>query len=83
MANKADKTALEAKADVSALANYATTEALTSGLANKADASALAAKQDVMSAGNGIEISGVKAGDDTITVDGTGVKVTEGKFTEA
>ena len=87
MANKADKTALEAKADASALANYATTEALTSGLANKADASALAAKQDVMSAGNGIEISGnsiaVKAGDDTITVDGTGVKVTEGKFTEA
>lgn len=87
MANKADKTALEAKADASALANYATTEALTSGLADKADASALAAKQDVMSAGNGIEISGnsiaVKAGDDTITVDGTGVKVTEGKFTEA
>lgn len=87
MANKADKTALETKADVSALANYATTEALTSGLADKADASALAAKQDVMSAGNGIEISGnsiaVKAGDDTITVDGTGVKVTEGKFTEA
>lgn len=86
MANKADKTALEAKADASALANYATTEALTSGLADKADASALAAKQDVMSAGNGIEISGnsiaVKAGDDTITVDGTGVKVTEGKFTE-
>lgn len=87
MANKADKTALEAKADASALANYATTEALTSGLADKADASALTAKQDVMSAGNGIEISGnsiaVKAGDDTITVDGTGVKVTEGKFTEA
>lgn len=87
MANKADKTALEAKADASALANYATTEALTSGLADKADASALATKQDVMSAGNGIEISGnsiaVKAGDDTITVDGTGVKVTEGKFTEA
>lgn len=87
MANKADKTALEAKADASALANYATTEALTSGLADKADASALAAKQDVMSAGNGIEISGnsiaVKAGDDTITVDGTGVKVTKGKFTEA
>ena len=87
MANKADKTALEAKADASALANYATTEALTSGLADKADASALSAKQDVMSAGNGIEISGnsiaVKAGDDTITVDGTGVKVTEGKFTEA
>ena len=87
MANKADKTALEAKADASTLANYATTEALTSGLADKADASALAAKQDVMSAGNGIEISGnsiaVKAGDDTITVDGTGVKVTEGKFTEA
>lgn len=56
-------------------------------MANKADASALAAKQDVMSAGNGIEISGnsiaVKAGDDTITVDSTGVKVTEGKFTEA
>ena len=87
MANKADKTELEAKADATALSNYATTEALTSGLANKADASALAAKQDVMSAGNGIEISGnsiaVKAGDDTITVDGTGVKVTEGKFTEA
>ena len=87
IATKADKTALEAKADASALANYATTEALTSGLADKADASALAAKQDVMSAGNGIEISGnsiaVKAGDDTITVDGTGVKVTEGKFTEA
>lgn len=87
MANKADKTALEAKADASALANYATTEALTSGLADKADASALSAKQDVMSAGNGIEISGnsiaVKAGDDTITVDDTGVKVTEGKFTEA
>ena len=87
MANKAEKTELEAKADASALSNYATTEALTSGLANKADASALAAKQDVMSAGNGIEISGnsiaVKAGDDTITVDGTGVKVTEGKFTEA
>lgn len=87
MANKADKTELEAKADATALSNYATTEALTSGLANKADATALAAKQDVMSAGNGIEISGnsiaVKAGDDTITVDGTGVKVTEGKFTEA
>ena len=87
IANKADKTELEAKADATALSNYATTEALTSGLANKADASALAAKQDVMSAGNGIEISGnsiaVKAGDDTITVDGTGVKVTEGKFTEA
>lgn len=87
MAGKADKTELEAKADTSELSKYATTEALTSGLANKADTSALANKQDVMSAGNGIEISGnsiaVKAGDDTITVDGTGVKVTEGKFTEA
>jgi hypothetical protein len=55
-------------------------------MASKADASALAAKQDVMSAGNGIEISGnsiaVKVGDDTITVDSAGVKVTEGKFTE-
>lgn len=87
LAGKADKTELEAKADTSELSKYATTEALTSGLANKADTSALANKQDVMSAGNGIEISGnsiaVKAGDDTITVDGTGVKVTEGKFTEA
>lgn len=86
LAGKADKTELEAKADTSELSKYATTEALTSGLANKADTSALANKQDVMSAGNGIEISGnsiaVKAGDDTITVDGTGVKVTEGKFTE-
>ena len=87
MANKADKTELEAKADATALSNYATTEALTSGLANKADATALDAKQDTLTAGNGIEISGnsiaVKAGDDTITVDSTGVKVTEGKFTEA
>lgn len=60
---------------------------LKTQMANKADKTALAAKQDVMSAGNGIEISGnsiaVKAGDDTITVDGTGVKVTGGKFTEA
>lgn len=40
-----------------------------------------------MRAGNGISISGdtisVKAADDTITVDSAGIKVTEGKFTEA
>ena len=86
MANKADKTALDAKADTSALANYATTEALTSGLADKADASALAAKQDVMSAGNGIDITGnsvsVKLNGDTLTADASGLKVTDGKFTE-
>ena len=72
--------------DVAQLKTQIATKADKSALAAKADASALAAKQDVMSAGNGIEISGnsiaVKAGDDTITVDGTGVKVTEGKFTE-
>ena len=87
MANKADKTALEAKADASALANYATTEALTSGLADKADASALAAKQDTLSAGNGIDITGnsvsVKLNGDTLTADASGLKVTDGKFTEA
>ena len=109
MANKADKTALEAKADASALANYATTEALTSGLANKAntshthaitdvtnlqttlagkaDTSALSAKQDVLTAGNGIDITGnsvaVKLNGDTLTADASGLKVTDGKFTEA
>lgn len=72
--------------DVAQLKTQIATKADKIALEAKADASALAAKQDVMSAGNGIEISGnsiaVKAGDDTITVDGTGVKVTEGKFTE-
>ena len=72
--------------DVAQLKTQIATKADKTALEAKADASALAAKQDVMSAGNGIEISGnsiaVKAGDDTITVDGTGVKVTEGKFTE-
>ena len=73
--------------DVAQLKTQMANKADKTALEAKADASALAAKQDVMSAGNGIEISGnsiaVKAGDDTITVDGTGVKVTEGKFTEA
>ena len=73
--------------DVAQLKTQMANKADKTELEAKADASALAAKQDVMSAGNGIEISGnsiaVKAGDDTITVDGTGVKVTEGKFTEA
>lgn len=73
--------------DVAQLKAQMANKADKTALEAKADASALAAKQDVMSAGNGIEISGnsiaVKAGDDTITVDGTGVKVTEGKFTEA
>ena len=73
--------------DVAQLKTQIAIKADKTALEAKADASALAAKQDVMSAGNGIEISGnsiaVKAGDDTITVDGTGVKVTEGKFTEA
>lgn len=72
--------------DVAQLKTQMANKADKTELEAKADASALAAKQDVMSAGNGIEISGnsitVKAGDDTITVDGTGVKVTEGKFTE-
>ena len=73
--------------DVAQLKAQMANKADKTALEAKADASALAAKQDVMSAGNGIEISGnsiaVKAGDDTITVDGTGVKVTEGKFIEA
>lgn len=73
--------------DVAQLKTQMANKADKTELEAKADASALAAKQDVMSAGNGIEISGnsiaVKAGDDTITVDSTGVKVTEGKFTEA
>lgn len=73
--------------DVARLKTQMANKADKTELEAKADASALAAKQDVMSAGNGIEISGnsiaVKAGDDTIIVDGTGVKVTEGKFTEA
>ena len=73
--------------DVAQLKAQMANKADKTALEAKADASALAAKQDVMSAGNGIEISGnsiaVKAGDDTITVDGTGVKVTESKFTEA
>ena len=73
--------------DVAQLKAQMANKADKTALEAKADASALAAKQDVMSAGNGIEISGnsiaVKAGDDTITVDSTGVKVTEGKFTEA
>lgn len=73
--------------DVAQLKAQMANKADKTALEAKADASALAAKQDVMSADNGIEISGnsiaVKAGDDTITVDGTGVKVTEGKFTEA
>ena len=73
--------------DVAQLKTQMANKADKTELEAKADASALAAKQDVISAGNGIEISGnsiaVKAGDDTITVDGTGVKVTEGKFTEA
>lgn len=73
--------------DVAQLKTQIATKADKTALEAKADASALAAKQDVMSAGNGIEISNnsiaVKAGDDTITVDGTGVKVTKGKVTEA
>ena len=87
MATKADKTALETKADASALANYATTEALTSGLADKADATALEAKQDTLTAGNGIDITGnsvsVKLNGDTLTANASGLKVTDGKFTEA
>ena len=87
MANKADKSELTTKADTSALANYATTEALTSGLADKADASALEAKQDKLTAGNGIDLTGntasVKLDGDTLTASASGLKVTDGKFTEA
>lgn len=118
MANKADKTELEAKADATDLADYATTEALTSGLASKAntshthaitdvtdlqttlankadkselttkaDTSALEAKQDKLTAGNGIDLTGntasVKLDGDTLTASANGLKVTDGKFTEA
>lgn len=49
--------------------------------------SQLSSKQDQLSAGDGVNISAntisVQAADDTITVGADGIKVTEGKFTEA
>ena len=72
--------------DVAQLKTQIATKADKSALAAKADASALAAKQDVMSAGQGIEITGnsvsVKIDGDTLTKSASGLKVTDGKFTE-
>ena len=60
---------------------------LKTQIATKADKSALAAKQDKLSAGNGISITGnsvsVKLNGDTLTANASGLKVTDGKFTEA
>ena len=60
---------------------------LKTQIAAKADADDLAAKQDTLSAGNGIDITGnsvsVKLNGDTLTADASGLKVTDGKFTEA
>ena len=73
--------------DVAQLKTQIATKADKSALAAKADASALAAKQDVMSAGQGIDITGnsvsVKLDGDTLTKSASGLKVTDGKFTEA
>lgn len=58
-----------------------------SELETKADITSLAAKQDVLTAGNGIDLTGntasVKIDGDTLTASAAGLKVTDGKFTEA
>lgn len=73
--------------DVTQLKTQIANKADKSELAAKADASALSAKQDTLTAGNGIDITGnsvsVKLNGDTLTADGSGLKVTDGKFTEA
>ena len=72
--------------DVTQLKTQIANKADKSELANKADTSALAGKQDTLSAGNGIDITGnsvsVKLNGDTLTADASGLKVTDGKFTE-
>ena len=73
--------------DVTQLKTQIANKADKTELAAKADTSALAAKQDTLSAGNGIDITGnsvsVKLNGDTLTADASGLKVTDGKFTEA
>ena len=73
--------------DVAQLKAQMANKADKSELTTKADASALANKQDTLSAGNGIDITGnsvsVKLNGDTLTANASGLKVTDGKFTEA
>lgn len=87
------KTQMSTKADKSEIADMQTkteansTFATKAELQNKADSSALEGKQDTLTAGNGIDITGnavsVKVDGDTLTASASGLKVTDGKFTEA